>query len=345
MTEDNERPLGEWLRQRREELEISLEQAEADTRIRSYYLTALETEDFEALPDKVVGRGFLRNYAAYLGLDPLEAGERYTKIVAPPEPEVPTTDEPSPFESGSFRPLAIHEIRNRRSGRWLFTGLLVILVVILSLAAWWWGYPHVSDWLSKRNSDAGATPTKQVVKLPTATQTATVAAAETLAPETIVATETTPTPMPTITPSFTPRPTLTPSPPVYTGIFIELVFTDTSWIQVTVDGVRQFQGELEAGTHRSWYGEGRIELRIGNAGAVQVTLNGQNLGTLGQVGDVIDRVFEKMGDAVTEATVTPLPPGTTTVEPTSSPTTVPTTAVPATPEISPTATITPTEGS
>ncbi len=84
MSEDSTRPLGEWLRQRREELGISLQQAEAETRIRARYLEALEKEEFQALPDPVVGRGFVRNYAAYLGLDPRDASDRYSQRVAPP---------------------------------------------------------------------------------------------------------------------------------------------------------------------------------------------------------------------------------------------------------------------
>jgi hypothetical protein len=107
---------------------------------------------------------------------------------------------------------------------------------------------------------------------------------------------------------------------VYTGIFLELAFIDTSWIQVTVDGVREFQGELEADTYRSWYGEERIELRIGNAGAVWVTVNGQFLGTLGEEGEVIDRVFEKVGEDVTEATITPVPTTDETAVPRTAPT-------------------------
>jgi hypothetical protein len=170
--------------------------------------------------------------------------------------------------------------------------------------------------------------------------------------ETIEATEISPTLEVTRRVTLTPSPS--PSPPVYTGIFLELVLTDTSWIQVTVDDVRQFQGELEADTYRSWYGEERIELRIGNAGAVLVTVNGQSLGTLGAVGEVVDRVFEKAGDDVTEATLTPQPTVDGTGEPTASPTTRPT-AVPvtptiipptlpvtATPTLTPTATLTPT---
>jgi hypothetical protein len=111
---------------------------------------------------------------------------------------------------------------------------------------------------------------------------------------------------------------------VYTGIFLELLFSDTSWIQVTVDGVREFQGELEEETYRSWYGEERIELRIGNAGAVLVTVNGQSLGALGEPGEVIDRVFEKVGEDVTEATITPVPTTDETPVPSNTPTAAPT---------------------
>jgi hypothetical protein len=125
---------------------------------------------------------------------------------------------------------------------------------------------------------------------------------------------------------------------VYTGIFLELVFTDTSWIQATVDGVRDFQGEVEKGTYRSWYGDERVELRIGNAGAVEITLNGQKLGTLGAPGEVVDRVFEKVGDGIGQATITPATPGTPTTEVTATPTaTLSPTAV-----VSPTSTLTPT---
>jgi hypothetical protein len=114
------------------------------------------------------------------------------------------------------------------------------------------------------------------------------------------------------------RPSATPTTAIYTGIFLELVFTDTSWVQITVDGVREFQGELTAGTYKSWFGEQSIELRIGNAGAVSVTLNGEKLGTLGDPGDVIERIFEKVGDTVTSGT--PLPAGTETTTPAASPT-------------------------
>lgn len=341
VNEDSARPLGEWLRQRREERDISLEQAATDTRIRLRYLEALEADEFEALPDPVVGRGFLRNYAAYLGLDLQEAVRRFAPTVAPPEPEAVPEEEPSPFNAGPFRPVPLHDMPGWHRGRgWRIT-LVVVLAVALAVLAWL-AYPRLPGWIASLGSALEPAPTRQatVALLPTATHTATRTAATTTAPpqpgETTAPTRPPETlalsPTPALAPSFTP----TPSPPVYTGIFLELIFTDTSWIQVAVDGVRQFQGELEADTYRSWYAEERLELRIGNAGVVEVTINGQKLGTLGAQGDVVERIFEKVGEQVNEATPTSTPTGT---PPT--PTPSPTIAPPATP-ITPTATITTT---
>ena len=340
---DKARPLGEWLRQRREELGISLEQAEADTRIRRCYLEALESEKFDALPDAVVGRGFLRNYAVYLELDPKAASDRYSESVAPPQPESLAVEGPTPFTEEPFRPVALHQMPGRRS-RWVWiAGAVLILVAALSLLGWW-GYPRFSGWLTQRepaNSPVpvAATSTQQG-ELPTATHTPSSIATATSA-ESEKSVQATPTLELTQTPTTIPSPSLTPSPPVYTGIFLELVFSDTSWIQVTVDGVREFQGELEAETYRSWYGEERIELRIGNAGAVLVTVNGQSLGTLGGPDEVVDRVFEKVDGGVAEATVTSTPTVTQTTEPTETATTRPT-AVPPTATIAPTEPIRPT---
>jgi hypothetical protein len=328
VTEESARPLGTWLRQRREELGISLDQAEADTRIRARYLEALESEDFEALPDPVVGRGFLRNYANYLELDPQEASSRFSQFVAPPPTEPLPGEGSAAFGDEVFRPVPLHDMPGFGSRRNWIAGLVaVLLVVALALLAWW-AYPRAAGWLADLRDDGGTgpTPTQQPVMTspPTATETAVVAIVET-ATATDTPTETPLTLEPTLSPTWTPTltPSPSPSPPVYTGIFLELVFTGTSWIQVTVDGVRQFQGELEPETYRSWYGEERIELRVGNAGAVLVTLNGQALGTLGEPGEVIDRVFEKVGENVELTTMTPVPTSDGTLEPGETPTLTP----------------------
>lgn len=61
--------LGEILQHAREQRGISLEEAERVTHIARRYLAALEAEDFSAFPAPVFGRGFLRNYSQFLGLN------------------------------------------------------------------------------------------------------------------------------------------------------------------------------------------------------------------------------------------------------------------------------------
>ena len=349
---ESARPLGEWLQQRREELDLSLEQAEEATRIRARYLEALEADDFEALPDLVVGRGFLRNYASFLGLDPQEATSRFSSKVAPAAPE-PLPPEGLPPLDEQFRPMPLHKMPSMsRRGRRVGILLLALLVVAGLGALAWWGYPYAADWVARTR--ATSRPTLVPTFTPAATRAALVTPTEAVtsssplgtdSPITTQEAEATPTLELTLAPTFTPSPSPSPSAPIYDGVFVELVFSDTSWVQVTTDGVRQFQGELEAGTYRSWYGEESVELRLGNAGAVQVTVNGQSLGTLGGPGEVVDRVFAKVEGGFSEATLTPEVTGTLTVEATAPPTVAPTeppTAEPNAGPITPTATISPT---
>ncbi len=61
--------LPERLFAARERKGVDLYRAERDTKIRARYLAALERGDYKELPGAVYTKGFLRNYALYLGLD------------------------------------------------------------------------------------------------------------------------------------------------------------------------------------------------------------------------------------------------------------------------------------
>lgn len=140
------RDVGMLLRERREAMGVSLAEAEAATRIRQKYLAALESDEWHLLPGEVVGRGFLRNYAGYLGLEPTDVIERRrvsanerlgpslanTSAGAPLPPirqvdyrpkEVDLKDEPEGIERREI---------NLRPFLAVLTGLLVISLL-------WWG--------------------------------------------------------------------------------------------------------------------------------------------------------------------------------------------------------------
>jgi cytoskeletal protein RodZ len=75
----------------RERKGVDLVRAERDTKIRVRYLSALESGDYRDLPGAVYTKGFLRNYAIYLGLDPedvLRQWRRERGEATAPEPEI-----------------------------------------------------------------------------------------------------------------------------------------------------------------------------------------------------------------------------------------------------------------
>jgi hypothetical protein len=61
--------LGATLRETRNRRKIDLTEVEAATKIRVRYLRAMENEEWDLLPGDAYARGFVRTYAAYLGLD------------------------------------------------------------------------------------------------------------------------------------------------------------------------------------------------------------------------------------------------------------------------------------
>ena len=61
--------LGETLSSARKKKNITIEQAEEETKIRSRYLRAFESGSYDQLPGNVYALGFLTKYADFLGVD------------------------------------------------------------------------------------------------------------------------------------------------------------------------------------------------------------------------------------------------------------------------------------
>ncbi|NJN99734.1 MAG: DUF4115 domain-containing protein, partial [Anaerolineales bacterium] len=109
----------------------------------------------------------------------------------------------------------------------------------------------------------------------------------------------TPTPSNTPTPTETPTPlppTETPTPIIYGGVSVELKISKPSWIQILVDDAKSFEGILQPGESRNWTGQSRVAVRAGNAGGVEVIVNGTSRGLMGADGQVVDQVWEKVDD-------------------------------------------------
>lgn len=122
--------LGNNLREARQRRRIDLVAAEQDTKIRSKYLAALETEDFDILPGPVFVRGFLRTYSRYLGLDSQlfidEYNARFGRFEEVEEHGSPALGRPGLAHE--------HATRGRRTMRLVVILTMIVLALLLWLA-------------------------------------------------------------------------------------------------------------------------------------------------------------------------------------------------------------------
>lgn len=144
---------GPILRERREAMGVTLAEAEVATRIRQKYLAALESDEWDLLPGEVVGRGFLRNYSTYLGIEPTEmierrraiADESLTSVLADTSAGSPLP----PERAVDYRPkdVALHEeTAELESPRRINLLPFAVMLTIAALAGLvWWAITQFGD--------------------------------------------------------------------------------------------------------------------------------------------------------------------------------------------------------
>jgi cytoskeletal protein RodZ len=300
--------LGQRLRQRRETLGLTLEDVERHTHLRLHYLRALEMGDPAALPSPVQGRGMLKNYSDFLGLDAdaqllLFADALQAQYTA----RQPERTRPRPPEK---QPKRISPIRRLMSGDLFLTGVIILLVV--SFVGW--GVFQIASARSEQTPEpdppsiadvlaASSTPSTSPTASPTPAAGADAA------------------PVPGLTPGVTGEapaevsgfPTLDPQ---LGGLQVYISAAQRAYLRVVVDGEIQFEGQVLIGTVYPFTGEETIEVTTGNGAGITVYYNNQNLGQLGGFGEVVTRIFTPEQILLPTATITPTPTETPRVTPT-----------------------------
>jgi hypothetical protein len=100
-------------------------------------------------------------------------------------------------------------------------------------------------------------------------------------------------------------PTPIPPTPESDTILLSVQVFETAWTQVTTDGEIVQEGILEGGEERSWGARESLSFRCGNAGGVLVTVNDEDLGSLGARGEVVDWTWISQDGRI--AVITPSP--------------------------------------
>lgn len=83
-------------------------------------------------------------------------------------------------------------------------------------------------------------------------------------------------------------------PKIYEGIEVAVrVGPNTAWLTVRADGREVFEGLLAAGVSKTFTAEEKIFLRTGNAGSTKVLVNGVEQESLGKEGEVAEHEYQK----------------------------------------------------
>ncbi|MCS6937691.1 MAG: DUF4115 domain-containing protein [Roseiflexaceae bacterium] len=250
--------LGERLRAARESQGISLSQAAAETRILQRYLVALEDGDYQNLPGDVYTRGFIRNYAAFLGLpaDELIDLYRHERGRTDPIRVVPATS--NPRVNGCVAP-----------------SLVGVFFVVLALV----GVTYLVLSATNRIGENA-----QLATIPTATLPPAPSPLPTALPEATSA------PFPAATPTVaiaggevapSPTPTREPEAPIILEVRIDPGDNPGSWLEIKTDGESVFRRVLAPGRSVRFTARRSVSVRAGNAAVVTVVINDQErrLGT------------------------------------------------------------------
>ncbi len=259
--------IGAVLRAARAKRGLSVAEMRVRTKIDARYLTALEAERFRDLPPLPFARGFLRTYALELGLDPGPLVERLAAAVSAPAADKATAAEPSRRLDSAITPGRTPSPLRRAAT----TAAVVGSVAVAILAVFF--IQQVREFNRQVPPESPAVSQQPA---PTAAP----------APASPPAVSETPAAAP-------PAPEPAASPVEPEAITVDVQAVGRSWIRVQGEDGQIFEGMLTPGQTRRWQSTGPMTIRIGNAAAVVVTVNGKAVGTLGRHGQVVSRTFTK----------------------------------------------------
>lgn len=252
--------LGDILRQEREKQNLSVKDVERETSIRSLYISSIEEGKYDAVPGEVYLKGFIRTYATFLKLDgaamlKLYYEEKQGSAAAAEAAALPERAEESALAEAPERK-SIREMRAEKQRG--FGGVIKIAVgLLLVLCA---GVGAYFAFISEA-------PEKPAM------------------PKAKVAVPAQPPEKPAAAPAAKPKPAAAE------GVEAKASLTGKCWLHVEADGKVLFEGILQKGEAQTWKAERELVITAGNAGALELVLNGKPTGKLGKNGEVVTKKF------------------------------------------------------
>ncbi len=258
-----EKSAGTTLRQARQARNLSLEQVSRTTHIHVNVLKALEADEGSNL-GVVYTRGFLRLYADFLGLNKDEMVARF--IAVTPEAAASVKKVPVPVPQRTLPVVRLTEEIGRRVWALVQGGArhvpwqrvavgALALVFLFGMGRWVKGCRARGR--QRRAAVVSAAASGAQGRAASASR-----------------------PVSAVTKKKSGQ-----------KVVVVVRAIEKTWLQVKADGKIIFQSVLAKGSSESWQAAEKIELSIGDAGALELEVNGRFLGRIGRPGQTLKEVL------------------------------------------------------
>ena len=266
MKEERKLSVGAYLSQERNRKNISLVEIAKVTRISLQYLEALEKDEFQTLPASIFVRGFLRTYAAQIGLDPKEVLDLY-------EAQVDSLNELERKEAVAppkkLEPLAKY--------------ILTLFIIVLGVGIAFLFFKETSV---PPSSSPTSSPEIPPARTPPAKAPPSAARASH---------EKGPLKELDIAKPEKNLGSLPASPVVAAGAkkegkryVLKVKAIEKTWLSIQSDDQPEFEALLQPNETAIWAAQRQFKILVGNAGGIEVFLNGNPQGPLGKSGQVVN---------------------------------------------------------
>lgn len=238
--------VGETLSSARRSLGLSLDDVASDTRIRASLIAAIERDDFEACGGAVYARGHLRSIARVLGIDAAPLVAEFDAGHQIDAPPVASSVSPQPTDTD-----LLARTNHRRRPNWTAAMVAALAAIcIFALVGLLVSNGHGKS--PHLNADTAHSPGTS------------------------------------LSPPATPPPTTIAELPTETVTMVIRTVSAPSWIEVTTkNGAHTlYSATLPAGQHQLFESKHGLNFVIGNAPAVDIVVNGHDVGSPPSQGSV-----------------------------------------------------------
>jgi cytoskeleton protein RodZ len=289
--------IGDTLRRERLRRGLDLDKVAAETKIGRHQLEAIEANQFDRLPGGVFARSFIRQYARILELDDEEIIAELKQQFDEPADTAPVP-EPPPSRLPYMPSFADFYDRLRSdSSLAAFVWVVIAVLVCAGVYSLWQknrqpvsqaaavaaprhGASHVAEpathvaepaSLKPKGPAEAAESTKSDFSAAEVTDNGTIRVpAESVRPPEPVA----------------PKETAGNSEGFPVAMRVAFTASEPVWVSIKSDGARAYTGTIEGQESKQFDASSKMTVLVGNAGALQISLNGKRVGPIGLRGEI-----------------------------------------------------------